>query len=242
MCVLTKEYEVLPCPFEHQNYQWAPCRRCGTYWPRCLTEIGLRTNRPSVCDGCSPYSEEVMRARGLYLLKRRNYDPFLQAFQRLHLNNIRDKSKEGVPPVLFRGWDDESPTQLGKTGFTAPRHLDDVSNDDKWAHTTQSKNYDACMMSTDESRLKVQRMCRDRLAQGRPHGKVAVIATHRIRTQIRRALTEILRFAELENRPGNRKVLQRIGTEWWVYANIPPHSITEILSYEEFLGNNKEWV
>ncbi|KAF8534360.1 hypothetical protein BDD12DRAFT_809432 [Trichophaea hybrida] len=121
-------------------------------------------------------------------------------------------------------------------GFTAPRPLDDVSNDDKWAHLTQSKNNNACMISTDESTLKVQRMCRDRLAQGRPHGKVAVIATHRIRTPIRRALTEVLGFAELEHRPDTRKVLQRIGTEWWVYANIPPHSIEEILTYEEFLA------
>ncbi|KAF8541798.1 hypothetical protein BDD12DRAFT_878008 [Trichophaea hybrida] len=205
---------------------------------RCLTEIGLRTGRPTVCDACSPYAEEVLSSRGLYLLKRRDYNPFLQAFQHLHLSNAQDKSKEETPSELFRAWDDESPTQLGETSFTAPRHLDDVSNDDKWAHITRSKNCDACMISTDESRLKVQRMCQDRLAQERPHGKVAVIATHRIRTPIRRALTEILRFAELENRPGKQQVLQRIGTEWWVYANIPPHSIVEILSYEEFFGSN----
>ncbi|KAF8542392.1 hypothetical protein BDD12DRAFT_802945 [Trichophaea hybrida] len=204
----------------------------------CLTEIGLCTDRPSVWDACTPYAEEVLQARGLYLLRRRDYDPFLRAFQSMHLSNARDKSKEEVPPELFRGCDDGSPTQLGKTGFTAPRHLDDVSNDDKWAHLTQSKNHDACMISTDESRLIVQRMCRDRLAQGRHHGKVAVIATHRIRTPIRRALTEVLRFAELEHRPDAEKVLQRIGTEWWVYANISPHSITEILTYEEFLGDN----
>ncbi|KAF8544990.1 hypothetical protein BDD12DRAFT_872160 [Trichophaea hybrida] len=188
-----------------------------------------------VCDACSPSAEEVLQARGLYLLRRRDYDRFLQAFQSLHLSNARDKSKEEVPPKLFRGWDDESPTQLGKTGFTAPRHLDDVGNDDKWAHLTRSKNHDACMLSTDESRLKIRRRCQDRLDQGRPYGKVAVIATHRIGTPIRRVLTEVLGCAELEHRPGAGKVLQRIGTEWWIYANIPPQIIMEILTYEEFL-------
>ncbi|KAF8532474.1 hypothetical protein BDD12DRAFT_902230 [Trichophaea hybrida] len=238
MCVPIMEYEVLPCPFEHQKYRWAPCTRCGTLWPRCLTVIGLCTDTPSVCDACIPNAEIVLQARGLYLLKRSDYDPFRQAFQHLHLINIRDKLQDDVPPQLFRESDDESPTQLEITSFTAPRNLDDVSKDDKWAQLTKSKNHDASMISTNESRLKVQRICRDQLAPGRPNGKVTVIALHRIRTPIRRALTEVLRFAEIEHRPDARKVLQRIGTDWWVCANIPQHSITKIISYEEFLGDN----
>ncbi|KAF8538552.1 hypothetical protein BDD12DRAFT_884891 [Trichophaea hybrida] len=75
------------------------------------------------------------------------------------------------------------------------------------------------MISTRESESWIRAMCTTRMNGGRPEGYVAEIETKRIRSPIRTALTEVLGFAELELRPQGVKVLQHIGTEWWVQSN-----------------------
>jgi hypothetical protein len=89
------------------------------------------------------------------------------------------------------------------------------------------------MISTSESNDWIKHMCRARINGGRPEGWVLVIKTSGIRTPIRRALTKVLPFAY--SKEGAEIILQRIGTEWWVFANIPPHAIKEVWDYENFL-------
>ncbi|KAF8537978.1 hypothetical protein BDD12DRAFT_806489 [Trichophaea hybrida] len=66
-------------------------------------------------------------------------------------------------------------------------------------------------------------MCTKRMNGGRPKEYVAEIETKRIQTQIRRAFTDVPGITEKELRRQSTEVLPQICTEWWVYANIPPH-------------------
>ncbi|KAF8535929.1 hypothetical protein BDD12DRAFT_808190 [Trichophaea hybrida] len=141
----------------------------------------------------------------------------------MHGLHLREDKTNGVPPILYRAYDDVSASQWKPDyGFSSTKTMGDVSNDEKWEHLTTihtmtagSKAFEGTsMISTSESAGWIKAMCIKRMDGGCPEGYVTEIDTKRIRTPIRRALTEVLGFAELEHRQGAGKVLQQIGTEW----------------------------
>jgi hypothetical protein len=72
---------------------------------------------------------------GPQITRQEEPDILLQSLADMQLEKP-GKDKQIAPKLLYRIYDDKSRDRLTETGFTAPRTLGNVSNDEKWAHLT----------------------------------------------------------------------------------------------------------